>query len=436
MPDVPALDSRTAAEIRTAAAATVRKSVPGWRGGPADPGAAVLASGADMAVALAEQINQVPERMRRQVLRDLQVRPTRPSAATTSVTFTAAAVPPRSLRVPAGTEVATDAASAGGTVVFTTTRDVTLHPIVLDQAGAARSWRWDAPHLVCDFTPFGTPEHSPEAPSAVAFWLFVLSTPAPNSPLTFDFTARQPAWPGKRDADPATDGRPGLVRWVWEAWEGRRWVTCPIRDDTTEGLSHNGQFTIEVDPQHAPATLDLRRGDQSQIVNNAGLLRCRPTGATSPPTPTGFTLQPVLSITAPAIQAEVVRDEVLGTSNGLPGQSFTLAHTPLIGTESLRVVSTEDSGRATTWTVVDSFTDRAPTDRYVMVDPVTGTLTFPRPMGRTPARFPRRRHLERARLPDRRRRPRQRRRRGHHPRTHPPPADRHGTQPHRRIGRH
>ncbi|MFE6692114.1 putative baseplate assembly protein [Streptomyces sp. NPDC057743] len=395
MTDAPALDSRTAAEIRTAAANTVRKAAPGWRGGPADPGAAVLASAADMAIALAEQVNQVPERMRRQVLRDLQVRPTRPSAATTRVTFTAAALPQQSLRVPAGTEVATDAASAWGTVVFTTTRDVTLHPTALVQAGTARSWRWAPPRLVCDFTPFDSEEQSPTGPSQDGFWLFVLSTPAPSAPLTFDFTARrEPASLDRQGAGPVTAGEPRADSWVWEAWEGRRWVTCPIRDDTTKGLSHDGQLTVEVDPRHTPATVQLdHRGQSPETVTAAGLLRCRPVSATGHPAPTpvvtgGFTLQPVLSITAPAIQAEVVGEEVLGISNGLPGQSFTLARTPLISTEGLRVVSSEDSGQATTWTVVDSFTDRAPTDRGVMVDPVTGTITFPPPDRADPGAFP------------------------------------------------
>ncbi|QIS23520.1 hypothetical protein [Nocardia terpenica] len=393
MTDSPVLDSRTRADIAAAAATATAQAVPGWVGGPADPGAAVLASGADMAAALAEQVNRVPERMRRRVLHDLRVRPVPPAAATASVTFTVTDPPERSVRVPAGSEVATEATGPSGTVVFTTVRDAVLLPTTLTTAGAARDWRRSGRRLQCLFTSF---EDAPAPLPAAADpedRLFVLTNPVPSTVLTVTVTVTEDSVP-----EPALPDDQGLVEplppthatgWVWEAWEGHRWMSVAVRDDTTDGLRRSGLVTVEMSPHHTAITIDLLRdGRPTLTVGGAGLLRCRRVSGAADSRPVDHVaLQPVVSLTAPVVQAEAVYDEVLGVSTGLPGQTFTLARTPLADTD-LRVIATDGSGRTTVWTVTDSFVDCTPADHTVTVDPVTGLVAFPPAHGTQPGALP------------------------------------------------
>jgi predicted phage baseplate assembly protein len=108
---------------------------------------------------------------------------------------------------------------------------------------------------------------------------------------------------------------------VWEAWNGSGWSACEVDRDETGGLNKAGDVVL-----HVPGT-------HEQSVNarqRAGWLRCRvlpPDGVTP-----AYTRSPRISGiqamtiggTAEIAHAETVRNELLGTSDGAPGQRFTL----------------------------------------------------------------------------------------------------------------
>lgn len=70
--------------------------------------------------------------------------------------------------------------------------------------------------------------------------------------------------------------------------------------------------------------------------------------------------------TAPIVQGYSVNDETVGTSTGLPNQSFTLSETPVIK-DSISLMITEANGDTEEWTRVENFLDSSPTDKHFTV---------------------------------------------------------------------
>ena len=163
---------------------------------------------------------------------------------------------------------------------------------------------------------------------------------------------------------------------VWEAWNGSGWSACEVDRDETGGLNKAGDVVL-----HVPAT-------HEQSVNarqRAGWLRCRvlpPDGVTP-----AYTRSPRISGvqamtiggTAEIAHAETVRDEVLGTSDGAPGQRFTLQRQPVSCRGPRRASCTSPSPAATeptSWVPVRDFAHSGPGDRHYRLDPVAGEVQF------------------------------------------------------------
>jgi predicted phage baseplate assembly protein len=73
-------------------------------------------------------------------------------------------------------------------------------------------------------------------------------------------------------------------------------------------------------------------------------------------------------------QAETVRDEVLGGSNGRRDQVFRLANSPVLH-DSLRLEIDEGNG-GELWTRVDDFFGSTPTDHHYVLNRTTGDIRF------------------------------------------------------------
>ena len=78
--------------------------------------------------------------------------------------------------------------------------------------------------------------------------------------------------------------------------------------------------------------------------------------------------------TVAARQAETLRDEVLGGSNGRRDQVFRLANAPVLR-DTLRLEIDEGNGYAV-WTRVDDFFGSSPTDQHYALNRTTGEVRF------------------------------------------------------------
>ncbi|MFD6127256.1 putative baseplate assembly protein, partial [Streptomyces hydrogenans] len=273
----------------------------------------------------------------------------------------------------AGTEVATVRTETEPAVVFGTTRDLTIVPCAyaalatLPAAGSAGGAGADA--AAVDRTEElalrrDVPCFSP--------------APAPGDALYVGLSAAVPAGVVVLRLDCDVQGvgvdplRPPLL---WEAWDGRRWTACEVEKDDTGGFNRSGELILHLPATHTPLSIVRRTG---------GWLRCRLVAAApdqptyvSPPVVRGITAF-TIGATVAAEHAERITDEVLGTAEGVAGQSFTVARPPVVPGEFALEVTAPEGAEASgaPWTRVDDFAHSGPADRHFTLDEGTGRVEF------------------------------------------------------------
>jgi predicted phage baseplate assembly protein len=159
---------------------------------------------------------------------------------------------------------------------------------------------------------------------------------------------------------------------TWEAYDGGSWVTCEVDRDTTGGLNRPGEVVLHVPPSHVMSLEHQLR---------AGWLRARLTTPeedqpfySNSPLIRGLEVKTVGG-TIEAVQAEVVDGEVLGLSEGVPGQRFEVARRPVVpsGEPIVLEVSDEEEGWQE-WSEVSDFALSQVGDRHFVLDAVVGEV--------------------------------------------------------------
>lgn len=359
----PNLDDRRFQDLVDDAKRLVQRRCPEWTDhNVSDPGVTLIETFAFMVDQLLYRLNRVPERHYVTFLNLLGVTPFPPTVAATDVTFWLSAARDTQVVVPAGTHVATVRTETEEPITFETSDELIIPPATLlrlmtvgaggdpvDQTGELGAQSW---------TPaFADP---PTPDDAV---LFGLSEPAPSCAvlLRMDWTV------AGRGVDPTN---PPLA---WEAWTETGWRGCVVERDTTGALNRAGEVVLHVPSGHIASVIGRRR---------AGWLRCRLI-APAPGQPF-FHAPPrlrsaeaaIIGGTVRANHADVINEETLGLSEGVPGQRFTVRRPPIVaGDGSLEIDVAEGEGWST-WREVSSFAASGPQDRHVTVDRASGEVCF------------------------------------------------------------
>ncbi|MDL5156564.1 putative baseplate assembly protein [Actinomycetospora termitidis] len=360
---VPALDDRQFQDLVDDAKRLVAQRCPEWTDhNVSDPGVTLIEAVASMVDQLIYRLNRVPELHYRHFLNLLGVRPHPPTAARTDVTFRLSAAQPESVVVPGGTAVATPRTETEEPVVFTTLHDLRIAPaafqaLVTAPASGGPVDRTGALRLDDGIPAFSEDPHPGDA------LLVGLTQPVPGCMLLLRFGARVEGH-GVDPRDPP---------WAWEAWDGEGWTACELGSDDTGGLNRSGDVVLHVPPSHTWSTVLRQR---------AGWLRCRVTpprpgrpSYTSPPRVRALTAE-VVGGTVPVIHAEETRDEVIGVSEGVPGQRFSLQHGPVVPGDQPLLVESGPRDDPEEWWEVDSFADSGPDDRHLVLDAVAGQIVL------------------------------------------------------------
>jgi predicted phage baseplate assembly protein len=359
----PNLDDRRFQDLVDDAKRLVQRRCPEWTDhNVADPGVTLIETFAFMVDQLLYRLNRVPDRHYLKFLDLLGVRPFPPTAAGCEVTFWLSAPRATPVVVPAGSQVGTVRSEAEEPVIFETTAELVITPCSLsrlltraaDGEAVDRTGQLDGPDW---FPCFADP------PAAGDATLIGLSDPAPGCAvlLRMDWTV------AGRGVDP-TD--PPLV---WEAWTEQGWRPCQVERDSTGALNRAGEVVLHVPAGHAASVIGRHR---------AGWLRCRllepaPGQAYfhAPPRLRAATAATVGG-SAPARHAELVVDETLGLSEGVPGQRFAAQHVPIVAADQPMEVQVAGGDGWTSWREVVSFAGSGPDDRHVTVDRSTGEIAF------------------------------------------------------------
>jgi predicted phage baseplate assembly protein len=360
---VPDLDDRHFQDLVDDAKRMVQKQCPEWTDhNVSDPGVTLIETFAFMVDQLLWRLNRVPDRIYVKFLELLGMRLQPPSAARAEVTFWLSGVRPELFTVPAGTVVTTTRTEHDEAIEFTTVADLEIVPCALSRFAVEAGGNLTDETMALGgrdgvqcFGLVPRPGHAfyVALPDAVPSCIVVLRLQCDIEGVGVD---------------------PEHPPIVWEAWNGSGWSECDLEQDGTGGLNQAGDIVLHVPPTHVPHSVQRSLG---------GWLRCRTT--------TPETWQPfyraspritrldafTMGGTAPAINARIVVDEVIGSSEGVAGEVFPLQHRPVVEASEIpsRLVVSQGTGWQE-WNPVENFATSGPEDLHYVLDGAAGEVRF------------------------------------------------------------
>jgi predicted phage baseplate assembly protein len=367
MLQAPNLDDRTFQELVDDARRLVRLRCPEWSDhNISDPGITLIETFAMMVDQLIYRLNRVPDRhyIKFLDLLGLQLRP--PGAAQAEVTFWLAAPQPQVVTVRAETEVSTDRTDVEEPIVFSTTEQLDIVPCSLDQGRVA---------TVAQGAEAIERRNDGSGPAFTSF----SATPNPGDALLIGLSDAVPSCAVLLRFDCRVSGvgvDPNNPPYVWEAWTGgSTWEPCEVDRDETRAFNRPGDVILHVPRGHSHGTPAGISGLPK------GWLRCRLLEK-SPLRPS-YRESPLISSisactvggTARIIHARVVRDEVLGNSDGTPGQRLALQEQPALPWTGTTLTVTDSNG-TTEWHQVDNFAGADESTPCFTISQVGGEVQF------------------------------------------------------------
>ena len=361
----PNLDDRRFQDLVDDAKRLVQQRCPEWTDhNVSDPGVTLIETFAWMTDQLLYRLNRVPERNYVKFLELIGVRLFPPAAARTEVTFWLSAPQSDTVSVTAGTRVATPRSGHDPAIVFETTRELEILSC-------------EHTHALSSVSDDGYRTHDDALALGNSFYCFD-EVPKPGDALYVGLDKAVPSCAVCVRLSCRIEGvgvDPDFPPLVWEAWDGETWTACEIESDGTGGLNRDGDITLHVPDGHEASVIDGR---------HAGWIRAR----VAPPVenqPVYSASPEILSISAFTIggtvtagNSERVADEVVGTADGAPGNTFTLKRSPVIPSDEPFTVEVSSDEGWQTWTQPEarSFAGSGPQDRHVLLDAVSAEIQF------------------------------------------------------------
>jgi len=358
----PHLDDRTFQNLVDEAKRMVQQRCPEWTDhNVSDPGVTLIETFAYMVDQLIWRLNRVPEKTYIKFLEllGLQLRP--PSAARARTTFWLSAPQDQPVVVPAGTQVATPRTEVDG-VGFTTVDDLSIIP-------SSRTYvATEVENLQVNHTETldnGAPFYAfARTPNVGDCFYIGLSNAVPGGVVTIGI-----------EADIEGVGvDPRYPPLVWEAWVGNGWKELDLERDTTGGLNRDGEVVLHLPSDHTAHAGILRL--------SGGWVRCRV--IESQEWQPAYSASPQIRAvrawtsggTVEAVNADIVKDEIVGLSEAVPAQRFLLQHRPVVPIEGGYTVDVSALAGWEEWTQVETFALSGPDDQHFMVEEVTGEIVF------------------------------------------------------------
>ncbi len=370
LPEI-SLDDRKFQDIVDQAKRMIPQYCPEWTDhNVSDPGVALIELFAWMTDLLLYRVNQVPDKMYTKFLELMGMSLEPPRAAIVPVTFYLTAAQASDLSIQEGAEVATVRTETSQAITFSTEATLTVRPPKLLGAftrGAAQAR--EAPWLRHDLKRLELPGQrltlftTPPQPND-AFYI-ALERDHSHHVLALLLDCEVAGGAGVDPTNPPTR---------WEVWQGptTQWVPCELEYDGTGGFNQSGEVILHLPQMQSRAFQNLE----------AFWLRVRLTevqttqGYRVSPELEGFTLES-RGGTVGARHAITVQNEVLGISEGTPGQKFRTLQAPLLSRDSSRdFVTVEAGGGVEAWAEVGDFADSNKEDRHYTLDSLSGEVTF------------------------------------------------------------
>lgn len=394
----PNLDDRRFDSLVREARALIPRYLPEWTDwNQSDPGITLIQLFAWMSEQLLYRMNKLPEQHLIEFLRLLGVerKPAQPARA--ELTFKLTSSDLVSVAIPGRARAAATPAE-GDPVVFEIDEALIaigarLQAVQTFDGAAFADWSEANATAGRQFPAFGT-----GATEQSALYLGFASPrafPTDEINLTIHLAAAMPEPQAAAEQPPAAAAQ---VR--WEHWDGSQWAALELFRDETRALTRSGHVYVRGPRTFPPRQLGL-------VNDELYWLRARLVRAGYQAAPM---LEEILTNTVWATAVATVQDEVLGSSNGRPDQSFTLLSKPVLAEPARmeQIRQRRRAGRAAPaaasqqatiraqerrkgfllevdeaaeagfepWEEVDDFYESQPDDRHYTLNRATGEVRF------------------------------------------------------------
>jgi predicted phage baseplate assembly protein len=365
---MPTLDDRTAQNIVDEAKRRIPRHCPEWTDhNVSDPGIALVELFAWMTEMIIYRLNQVPDRLYTKFLELVGIQLDSATSARCDLLFQLTAAQPEPVRIPAGTQVGTERTEHDESVVFMTDEDLlcmrpTLTSCVTSPGPDRYENHWDDLRLS-------------------NYRVRCFPSTQPGDAVYFGFAESLAGNLIRLDVKTRIEGvgvDPKRPPWSWESWSGRDWEPARLLEDGTGGLNRSGSITLLLAGRHQALAVGPTR---------AFWIRCRmlaPVGDQP-----GYRASPEIAAlvatglggAVSAHHAEPVATELLGRSDGTPGQMFPVRRSPVlprVSGETVRVLPAAGGpvDAPTDWEERDDFAGSGPEDRHFTWDGATGEVRF------------------------------------------------------------
>lgn len=370
------LDDRTFQDIVDEAKKRIAASCPAWTDhNVSDPGITLVELFAWMTEMILYRLNQVPAKNYRRLMELLGLKLQEPEPARCEVTFYLSAPQPQPVVIRQGTEVATVRAEGQPSVVFSTDQGLEIQPPRLIALAVGSGGRVGGEHALRtqNLQHLGVAGFELEAfgaqPRAGDALYLGFANDLSHHVVGLDLTCPIATGLG---IDPAAPP------WRWEVSGGEEgsgeWRPAAVESDSTGGMNQSGTVLLRL-PRMGLRELAGQRGYwlRCQVVEPAVEGR-------------GYDKSPRIHNLAVrswggsvmATHASVVSGEVLGRSDGSPGQRFQLEHAPLLRRANGEVVEVRTQGETEwePWVEVPDFSGSGPLDRHFTCDSASGEVCF------------------------------------------------------------
>ena len=369
------LDDRRFQDLVSEARTRIGQACPEWtEHNVSDPGIMLIELFAWMTELTIYRLNRIPDKLHVALLELLGIRLDPPSAAHVDLRFRLTAPAEEPVPIPLGeTEVGTPRMPGDEPIVFQTTEDFAIEPLrpaayVLSRDGQVKNV------AVADGVakPYGNEQAafgSPPQPGDALHLGF--DGPIGRLLLRVDVEASQARGAGVDPTDPP-------LRWEVSAGDNE-WEPAEVLEDLTGGFNY-GSGSVELQlPQHSAVQMLGGRRLHWVRCRIDALTAAGTSGATYTQAPEiyAMTAAPIGALLPGAHSARAGR-ELLGVSDGTPGQEFPLRLSPVLPLQPGETLEVQNPGEEewTAWELRESFAASSDTDTHFSIDLVAGEIEF------------------------------------------------------------
>jgi predicted phage baseplate assembly protein len=358
------LDDRAFQDIVDEAKKKINLYCPEWTDhNVSDPGVTLIELFAWMTETALYRLNQVPDKHYVKLMELLGIRLQEPLASKVPLTFWLSAPQPDTVRIPESVEASTARVEGVEPVIFTTDAPFDVQVPVLTHVLTRRGGQYTPVNLKRLRKEFRVFSDVPKDGDALYFGF---AEPLDHHILGLALDCVRAKGKGVIPEDPPL---------AYQVWCDGGWQDADLEDDGTGAMNWSGQIKL-----HLPGNMVTRTiGDAT-----AHWVRIRVIEPTEDQEP--YEASPeVRDITTHSwggtvmsTHAAAVRNEILGRSDGSPGQILQLERAPLLKREPGEVVQVwrADRNAWEEWEEVEDFGASNADDRHFTCDGVSGEIRF------------------------------------------------------------